>query len=85
MRILGMQDSPIYWIGATNTGDNLSFFWTVKGMEMKYSNWNPGQPNNKNNNEHCAVVISEKSLNGSNVKDCENKYNFICEKYQNHC
>lgn len=85
MCVLGMQESPFFWIGATNLGDNLTFFWTSKGMEIEYSNWNPGQPENKNNNEHCVAVMSEKHSNGWKVRDCNNKFNFICEKYDDHC
>ncbi len=49
------------WIGFTDFGAEGAFYWS-DGSAAKYSNWNPGEPNNSSGVEHYAEML------GSNGK-----------------
>jgi hypothetical protein len=47
------------WLGATDEADE-SKWVTVDGAPLQYTNWNSGQPNNANSNEHFLLLWAEK-------------------------
>ena len=49
------------WIGFTDFGSEGAFYWS-DGSSAKYTNWNPGEPNNSGAVEHYAEML------GSNGK-----------------
>ncbi|BFZ22372.1 hypothetical protein BsWGS_25410 [Bradybaena similaris] len=64
------------WIGLQDPVEN-SFTW-VDGTPVQYTNWEPGEPNN-NNNEDCVAMDT---VNGKwNDIQCANAYSlFVCKK-----
>jgi hypothetical protein len=79
----GWQDA---WIGATDEAQEGRWLWT-NGQPLGYTNWYTGQPNNKENEEHYALM-SNRSF-GSNAlnwqwsdqpdKSDQHQPGFICE------
>jgi len=62
-------------IGATDTASEGSFLWT-DGTAFSYTQWNDGEPNNSNDEEHCTEMYS----NGAwNDLSCASGGTFICE------
>jgi hypothetical protein len=43
------------WIGATDAQKEAVWKW-VTGEPFDFTNWYKGEPNNKHNDEHCAMV-----------------------------
>jgi hypothetical protein len=52
---LPLQPKDGVWLGATDQGQEGRWVW-VDGTPMKYSNWFPNQPNNKQNAEHYLML-----------------------------
>lgn len=77
--ILGIQNPDLYWIGGTNLGDLISYYWVSFGKKFEYTNWAPGKPDNLNNNQHCALYVREDDLNQWDDENCDQKAYFICE------
>uniref|UniRef100_A0A8C1LC99 Macrophage mannose receptor 1 n=1 Tax=Cyprinus carpio TaxID=7962 RepID=A0A8C1LC99_CYPCA len=65
------------WIGFSMLNSNSGFVWT-DGTPSDFENWGFGEPNNYNNQEHCA----ENGLGYGrkwNDRDCESYNNWICQ------
>ncbi|XP_016396320.1 macrophage mannose receptor 1-like [Sinocyclocheilus rhinocerous] len=65
------------WIGFSMLNSNSGFVWT-DGTPSDFENWGFGEPNNYNNQEHCA----ESGLyygHKWNDCDCESYNNWICQ------
>uniref|UniRef100_G3NJ53 Macrophage mannose receptor 1 n=1 Tax=Gasterosteus aculeatus aculeatus TaxID=481459 RepID=G3NJ53_GASAC len=71
-----LQSGDPAWIGL-RLGTNAAFEW-VDGSPFGFSNWDFGEPNNHNDNEHCAEV---RSYYGRHWNDafCENYKDWICQ------
>ena len=50
------QGVTVAWLGATDELVEGRWAW-VDGEPLRYNNWNPGQPNNKQGREHYMVMI----------------------------
>lgn len=78
---LGKADgkSDGFWLGATDERQEGHWVW-VTGEPVAYANWKAGQPNNKNNEEHCAMlwVPEMKWVDQPAVSKQHDTY-FICE------
>lgn len=48
------------------------------GGDLCYSNWHKGEPNNHENNEHCATFRS--LTNTWNDLKCSRRVNYVCKK-----
>jgi Cu/Ag efflux protein CusF len=67
------------WIGATDKDEEGEWVW-VDGSPMKYSDWFPNQPNNKQNSEHYAMVWIEKGKwCDQPVSSQQHTTYFVCE------
>ena len=70
-----------YLIGLTDLDTEGNFVWD-SGSELSAdmaSHWEPGQPNNWKNKDHCVRVHK-----GNMMRDvtCTYKYTFVCQKRQ---
>ncbi|XP_069349974.1 C-type lectin domain family 4 member K [Eulemur rufifrons] len=72
----------IYWIGLTKTGSKGVWSWVDDSPFDKVQSarfWIPGEPNNTENNEHCAN-IKRTSLQSWNDGPCDKMFPFICKR-----
>jgi hypothetical protein len=59
-----LGDKPHVWIGFEDSKDEGSFQW-VTNEEVKYTNWNTGEPNNQNNEDYTIMHGSNHTNPGS--------------------
>jgi hypothetical protein len=57
MSLMKRHAVGVVWLGATDERVEGSWFW-VDGQPLRYRNWNPGQPNNKQNLGHYMIMIA---------------------------
>lgn len=74
-------DTRYFWTAGTNLQQEKSskkhHVWFTTAETFSYSNWNPGQPDNNQGNEHCVHLWNN---GGWNDLNCETKMFFICQK-----
>jgi len=70
-----------WWIGLDDLDEEGTFVW-VDGSPLgeDISQWAPGEPNNANDNEHCAILSG--SLGSWNDNSCTLLRSSICESPQ---
>ncbi|CAJ1082520.1 macrophage mannose receptor 1 [Xyrichtys novacula] len=76
-----LDDAPFHlsdpaWIGF-RLGASEGFVWS-DGSASNYDNWGYGEPNNHNDDEHCAEVFSYYGRFW-NDRNCENYNDWICQ------
>ncbi|XP_046660566.1 pulmonary surfactant-associated protein D-like [Homalodisca vitripennis] len=79
---LGIRNGE-FWTAGTNLAQGY-WFWMVSGEPLpQYSDWNPGEPNNKGQKEHCIVLYEyeNKGYRWSD-DDCMIKLFPICEYFE---
>jgi len=75
--------------GATDLADEGKWFWeggeqfwdgneNGKPVGGRYNSWTDGTPNDENNNEDCAVLLSASATWGDRA--CTAKYAYLCEE-----
>ncbi|XP_071381660.1 macrophage mannose receptor 1 [Centroberyx affinis] len=69
--------SDAAWIGLSSLGTNTGFVWTDDSA-FGYENWGFGEPNNYNDNEHCAEVQFYYGRHW-NDRHCEAYNDWICQ------
>ena len=75
------------WIGVYRGAGNK--FYTVRDVEISYTNWSNGEPNNSGGEEDCAEIWYEKGVSNFDVEDggwndlpCSNYFrHFICQMF----
>ena len=68
------------WIGINDKANEGVFRYESSGQTLTYSNWNPNEPNNWENREHCGELYVGHSTAGKwNDGDCSQKIAFACE------
>lgn len=65
------------WIGLTYRGVREGFVWS-DGSPFAYEDWGYGEPNNHNDNEHCAEVTDYYGQHW-NDRHCDSYNNWICQ------
>lgn len=76
-RVMSAGDA---WIGGTDERHEGTWMWLFGDDPFTYSNWNSGEPNNKNSNEDCLQFYHDKG-NKWNDLPCDHKINgYICMK-----
>ena len=69
------------WFGLNDITTENTFSWAdgpEAGQTVSYSNWNPGEPNNSNNNEDC-IHTSNQSDKKWNDNNCASGYFYLVE------
>ncbi len=68
------------WLGASDEAKEGEWLW-VDGSPMRYGNWFPGQPNNKQGLEHYAVMLANRDGKWSDQPDRSDQHRpgFICQ------
>eukprot|EP00066_Takifugu_rubripes_P017013 XP_011606279.1 PREDICTED: macrophage mannose receptor 1 [Takifugu rubripes] len=64
------------WIGLSLSASK-GFVWS-DGSASEYENWGYGEPNNHNDNEHCAEILSYGGQNWNDVH-CDTYNDWICQ------
>lgn len=71
-----------FWVGADDPDKNGQFKWISSrlAVESGFSNWLPGQPDNRHNHfEFCMMILANQ--NGSwNDGICKSALKFVCER-----
>ena len=68
-----------FWIGLSDQYQENDWRWEGSNLTATetFTNWNTGEPNNQDNNEHCA----ERGIDGKwNDDVCTRSYPPLCEK-----
>lgn len=65
------------WTGGRYETKKMYFIWSESGEKVNYTNWNPHNPDNYRNQEHCIQMLDCGRWNDFN---CDQKLAFICEK-----
>ena len=79
---VGFVQNSRFWIGLIRTKKTSDpkegWIWS-DGNNITYPlQWGPGEPNNYQNNEHCAEILPGKSWWNDN--DCAREYASICKR-----
>ena len=51
------QGVEVVWLGATDEKNEGQWVW-VDGEPLRYNNWSPTQPNNKQGLEHYMIMVA---------------------------
>ncbi|CAC5363128.1 unnamed protein product [Mytilus coruscus] len=68
-----------YWLGGTDIKIEGIWIWSSSQTEVTFSDWNVGNPNNANDNEHCLGMNYGAELKWNDYP-CSGKLRTICEK-----
>ena len=74
--VFALTGSSGAWLGLTDFLDEGVFSW-VDGADVGYTNWREGQPNNVNNNQHCAWIRGD---GGWDDVTCKRSEAYVCQK-----
>ncbi|CAB3362680.1 Hypothetical predicted protein [Cloeon dipterum] len=73
------------WIGGTDLGNELNFYWISSGTPFEISSWHAGEPsgNNPTNGikEDCVHIWNRTGILAMNDAPCELVYPYMCEFY----
>jgi len=80
--VRGKDKSDYIWVGGNDQNQEGNWVWT-DGSHWNYTDWNPGQPDNYNNNaaqgEHCLNLFSARRSGKFNDWFCSYKMKFLCK------
>jgi len=70
-----------FWTSGSNAGCDSFFGWCAvnKLIKNKWAKWAAGEPNNKNQNEHCVSIKLDQKSAVLMDSDCSRKLKYICE------
>ncbi|XP_055532530.1 prostasin-like [Wyeomyia smithii] len=74
----GVSRLKHFWIGANDLGVNGVFRWQFSGKPLTYTHWRSNEPDNKNNNEHCVLVLGNRQAFWADA-NCRAKKQVLCE------
>ncbi|KAK3101324.1 hypothetical protein FSP39_002679 [Pinctada imbricata] len=77
--VVGLQG---FWLGATDDQQEGHWIWIKDREPVDYSDWAPGEPNNKDSEENCLEYFAEQSFKWNDAP-CRLKRRFICEEALN--
>ncbi|XP_053684725.1 chymotrypsinogen B-like [Sabethes cyaneus] len=77
----GVSRLKHFWIGANDLGVNGVYRWQFSGKPLTFTHWRSNEPDSKNNNEHCVVVLGNKNAFWA-VVNCKSKKQVICEVWK---
>ena len=70
------DDQFSFWIGAKDELREDKFEWDSSGVELSFTNWYDGEPNNAGTGEDCVEVSNFQKWNDL---DCDDHRMFVCE------
>ncbi|XP_073828774.1 lectin subunit alpha-like [Musca autumnalis] len=73
------SDHPNIWIGGNDNKKIRQFMWISANKPFTYTNWAPGQPDNKNSVEHCVMLWENHNYHW-NDGNCLSKMAYVCEE-----
>ena len=72
-----------HWIGIHDRIEEDAWVYLSTNQTVSFTNWQSNQPDNHNDNEHCAMFggcCNDEVMKLWNDLPCENKQKFVCEK-----
>lgn len=78
MYLLDGAGNDSHWLGATDILIEGEWQWAITLQKLTYTNWDAGQPNNDNTNQHCLEISGDRGFKW-NDNECEEHKFFICE------
>jgi serine/threonine protein kinase/formylglycine-generating enzyme required for sulfatase activity len=77
--ISNRQNMDGVWLGATDEKQEGDWRW-IDGTALEFNVWGPGQPNNKENNEHYLLLyLAEGVWSDQPTKSVQHTAYFVCE------
>lgn len=64
------------WIGGNDLDEEGKFTWISDKSTLVFVNWYPGQPDNKNNNQHCVSICQNEYWTDLT---CTTVFRYICK------
>ncbi|XP_063406072.1 perlucin-like protein [Mytilus trossulus] len=74
-----------YWIGGSDLATEGVFIWENTSATVNlptstlFQGWEPGQPDNNDENQHCMMLAYQRNFNWNDAK-CDYPRDFVCEK-----
>lgn len=68
-----------YWLGGTDAQNENVWIWSQSQNNFTLEDWDEGQPDNINDNEHCVALWHNSKIAWHDAP-CEWSIRFICEK-----
>ncbi|XP_071164168.1 perlucin-like isoform X1 [Mytilus edulis] len=78
--LLGAQrHTSSFWLGGSDWDNEGEWKWEPHAIQMKFTNWHKGQPDNSGGKEHCLSV--HRSYRYEFVdNNCHDSQHYLCEK-----
>ncbi|XP_059842835.1 C-type lectin mannose-binding isoform-like isoform X2 [Hypanus sabinus] len=70
------KEKPVTWIGLNDICKEGNFTW-IDELPYSYKNFGPGEPNHKENKEHCVNIHHFRNTSW-NDESCEEPFGFVC-------
>ncbi|KAH8337309.1 hypothetical protein KR059_006528, partial [Drosophila kikkawai] len=70
-----------FWTSYFDLGRPTGMFYSIAtGMPLTSSGWQPGEPNNSRNDEHCVHIWNYNKKYGLNDVNCMSTFRALCKK-----
>ncbi|KAE8619569.1 hypothetical protein XENTR_v10009859, partial [Xenopus tropicalis] len=79
--LMPFTDWRVHWIGLSRAASGVNKWKWINGVDLTYTYWIQGEPNNAQNKENCVEIRKERW--NDNVCNVKNRY--VCKISQQYC